>query len=404
VPPSPQQLASHLGLLQQPVPDGQISASKLDAIIVPSARTAPYLVHAAGLAEELNCTLVVLCSKLAKRSQIIRKIEEQPIVADVVAVDLPDQLDPPMPALETLTMFAGTPFARRTDISTKRNLALRLARCLGWRRVVFLDDDIEVPDSLDLRRAVALLETHDGVGLEIGGYPDNSVVCHAIRKTGGKQETFVGGGALAVPTDRTESFFPDIYNEDWFFLLGDSALLPVALIGKAKQYPYDPFVNPDRARREELGDDLAEGIFALLDQGRTIDDADHSYWKGFLRARQTLINQLIERAREMPPSDDREHMVAALTAARGRLALIKPDHCVAFLEAWRRDREVWKRHLAKVQPQPSIAEALAYLGVGRHSTIRLNRTGPGPKEPRLRRARERLDAADAQAQTSTAET
>ena len=51
------------------------------------------------------------------------------------------------------------------------------------------------------------------------------MVCHAIRDTGGKQGTFVGGGALAVAVDRVDSFFPDIYNEDWFYLLRDDGRL-----------------------------------------------------------------------------------------------------------------------------------------------------------------------------------
>ena len=106
--------------------------------------------------------------------------------------------------------------------------------------------------------------------MQIGGFPDHSVVCHAYRQAGGEQQSFIGGGALAVEVKRSKSFFPDIYNDDWFFLLdGSKWLQPIAVRGQVIQQPYDPFRTPDRARAEELGDVLAEGIYWLLDQDRS---------------------------------------------------------------------------------------------------------------------------------------
>ena len=100
------------------------------------------------------------------------------------------------------------------------------------------------------------------------------MVCHAFRAGGGKQETFIGGGALAVEMRRNRSFFPNIYNEDWFFVLdAGKRLQPVATVGQVLQYPYDPY-RVERARAEEFGDVLAEGIFWLLDQGKPASDGD----------------------------------------------------------------------------------------------------------------------------------
>ena len=155
-------------------------------------------------------------------------------------------------------------FARRTDLSAKRNLALMLSRMSGWSRILFLDDDITGLDPDDIRKASGLLDTHNAVGLRIGGFPDHSVVCHAYRAGCGEQQSFIGGGALVVELNRAGSFFPDIYNDDWFFLLdGHKSLQPVAVTGQVIQYPYDPFRNPDRARTEEFGDVLAEWMLSL---------------------------------------------------------------------------------------------------------------------------------------------
>ena len=67
------------------------------------------------------------------------------------------------------------------------------------------------------------------------------MVCHAFRKAGGRQATFVGGGALAVEVERNCSFFPNVYNEDWFYMLNaEKRLQSVATVGEVLQYPYDP--------------------------------------------------------------------------------------------------------------------------------------------------------------------
>ena len=132
-----------------------------------------------------------------------------------------------LPELATSRLLAGTMFERKTDVSTKRNLALVLSHALRWKRVVFLDDDIRVPDPSDLSKAVGLLDSHSAVGLAIGGFPDNSMVCHAFRQAGGWQDTFIGGGALAVGIKDNRSFFPNVYNEDWFFVLEAGEAPPV---------------------------------------------------------------------------------------------------------------------------------------------------------------------------------
>ena len=169
-------------------------------------------------------------------------------------------------------------FHRKRDLSLKRNIGLALSKMLGWDRIAFLDDDIHSLEAADIRAAAGLLDQFNMVGLGNQGYPDNSVVCHALREVGIHQATFVGGGAMVVPGGRTTTFFPDIYNEDWFFLLDEGGLSPTAVTGRMVQEPYDPFRTTERAFGQEFGDCLAEGIYALLDEGGKVDDADHAFW------------------------------------------------------------------------------------------------------------------------------
>ncbi|GIE84655.1 hypothetical protein [Actinoplanes regularis] len=335
----------------------------MDAIIVPSSRSGLLLVEAGRLAVLLDATLLVLCSKYTDPRVVIEHLARMSNLR-VAAVEFPKDGAPGLPVLETSTVLGRSRLQRRADTSAKRNLGLVLARMSGWRNVVFLDDDITVPDAYDLERAAALLGTHDGVGLEMGGYPDNSVVCHANRLTGDKQQdTFIGGGALAVPADRIDSFFPEIYNEDWFFLLGDAGLRPVGQIGRAWQRDYDPFLNPDRARGEEFGDVLAEGIFARLDHGLPIA-VERSYWSEFLAVRLELIKGIENRIDRGTPRG--EQMLKALGAAKGRLRYIQPEDCVRYLEAWRNDQKTWRDYMG---------------GIGRNSE---NAVGPATVQAALR--------------------
>ena len=74
---------------------------------------------------------------------------------DLIAIDVPEPAQLRLPELETSRLLAGSVFEQRTDLSAKRNLGLMLSHMLGWERVVFLDDDIPVPDPDDLRRPPA---------------------------------------------------------------------------------------------------------------------------------------------------------------------------------------------------------------------------------------------------------
>ena len=329
---------------------------KVDAIIVPTTRPVVYLQEAANAAFYLGCPLVTLHSRKWTSAHAANAYLSESI--DLIAIDIPEPADLRLPALATSQLLAGTVFEQRSDLSTKRNLGLVLSHMLGWKRVVFLDDDIRVPDPGDLSKAVSLLDTHAAVGLGIGGFPDNSMVCHAFRAGGGDQETFIGGGALAVEVERNRSFFPNVYNEDWFYMLdADKGLQSVATVGQVLQYPYDPY-RPERARMEEFGDVLAEGSYWLLDQGKFVSDGDFAHWRDFLVKRKKFIERvlaMVERSASIEPSE-RARMAEALRAALGRLALITPQLCVAYLQAWVADQERWQRYIQGVPRRPQQRE------------------------------------------------
>jgi hypothetical protein len=357
---TPYHHGSHRDLLWSPI-DSSPAQRGVDAIIVPTARRPAYLIEAADLAQALGCVLVTLHS--GKWTTAAKAAQRLPAEVDLIAIDVPDPARLRLPRWDTSSLLAGTVFARRTDLSAKRNLALMFSHMLGWSRILFLDDDITELNPDDVRKASGLLDTYNAVGLQIGGFPDHSVVCHAYRQAGGKQQSFIGGGALAIEVKRSNSFFPDIYNDDWFFLLdGDKYLQPTAVTGQVVQHPYDPFRDPERARAEELGDVLAEGIYWLLDQDRSIIDANQGHWASFLRKRAQFIEGVLEMVkRDSLEPHERARRIAALKGSLGRLALITPALCERYLQAWAIDRQRWQRHVELLPTRQQRASALAAL-------------------------------------------
>jgi hypothetical protein len=350
------QHASHRKLLTwHPPPRG---TARIDAVIVPAARRVSGLNAAIDLARKVDCPVVVLCSQDAEVSAINGPPDDPgrviPLDAGTTSM---------LPYLRTTDLVRRSPFARHSDTSAKRNLGLALSRMAGWQRVLFLDDDITGISADRLREAAAHLGPYDAVGLDNIGFSDNSVVCHANRDTGEVQGTFVGAGALLVPAATTTSFFPDIYNEDWLFLLDGDRLMRTAVSGAFEQARYDPYKNPSRARSEEFGDCLAEGIFTLLDQGRTVGAATITFWREFLGHRGALIETIIQKAATAPVTELRRlRMIAALRASQESLAQITPDFCVKYLRAWHRDRRDWSRWVEGLPTDQPLAQSLRYLG------------------------------------------
>jgi hypothetical protein len=344
----------------------QAGALGLDAIIVPGTRPAAYLDHAVTLARAAKCSLVILCSHYLHAREVKEYLDARSFNGAIV-IELPPRYSHPLFNFRELLNIKGRlPRAcsnHVTDLSMKRNVGLVLAKMLGWRRIFFLDDDIRDIAYPDLQRTVDMLGSFSAAGMWVTEFPDNSIVCHANRVTGGSQDVFVSGAALAVDCESDIGFFPDIYNEDWLFffdaaskgVLGNSCL-------KATQLYYYPFANAGRAAWQEFGDVLAEGLYALAHLDLDVAEATSAYWEVFLEARRSFLEGTLSRASGAPP-DMRDEIKASLKSALACLSEITPGLCAWYVEAWRQDLEHWKRQWAEIPVMPSVDAALAELGL-----------------------------------------
>lgn len=352
--------SSHTALLVPPENDG---VREVDAVVVPTARGATFLVPAARLAAELGAVLIALCSGATRAHEaatVLRSING----LRWHAVDVPPGFSHPTVSA-TATGRPG--HGGRVSLSRKRNLALLVARMCGWETLLFLDDDIRSTDATTVRLAAAGLGRAAAVGFAVHGYPDNSVVCHARRLAGAPQAVFVGGSALLVdPGDDDLAHFPTVYNEDWLYLFDAVASRRVARTGTVEQVPYQPFVDPQRGADEEFGEVLAEGLVAHLEDGGTGVPLDAAYWSMFRWRRIAFLAETTEQLHALQTATPhRRTALTALAAARARLETIRPEECVRFLKEWRVDRDRWRRALHRAEHVDDVPTALRRLHLPR---------------------------------------
>lgn len=381
--PRIRQHATHAQLIGHatPQPAAPDDGPLLDAIVVPASRPAYNLDHAITLARAARCHLVILCSRATRPAEVHDLLAARSFTAATV-IEIPPEYSHEFFEFET-TEWIGRQLpracaARDSDLSIKRNMGLVLARMIGWRRIFFMDDDIRDLDAAALLSTVSLLadekppeRRYFSAGILAGEFPDNSVVCHARRAIGEFQGIFVSGSALAVDCTVSFSFFPDVYNEDWLFFYRDAAEGRLGSSGHVStQLLYDPFATPLRAAGQEFGDVIAEGLYALLEDGLCAEHASAERWQQFLADRKRILDDIIHNA-DKAPRDIRDKMRLAVETAGRCLAEIRPEMCADYVEHWRRDLGQWERTLKQLPRAASITDALLTLGLtpapARHS-------------------------------------
>jgi hypothetical protein len=341
---------------------------------VPASRPASFLQSAIELSASVGVLLIVLCSKQTSVEQVVSRVSKTSGARSLV-IRVPNSWShPAIPDQTSDSTFKKANANRESDLSAKRNLGLLLARLHGWNKIAFIDDDVTLPHTSSLARLAGQLDQHQVAGMLIRQHPDNSVVCHARRLAGLDQDVFVTGAVLGVHCSSLPlSFFPNIYNEDWFFFAKEAAARRLSCVGDAKQIEYDPFASPDRARREEFGDLLAEGLYALVGGeeasvpfGKQVHQATNSYWSRFIEARREVLleaTKLLDAFLDKDPENARvSSALASLTAADNQLdKSITADLCADFIAAWRQDLADWQRFSNRVNNVGSTREAMDYL-------------------------------------------
>ena len=322
------------------------------------------------LARAANCQLVVLCSLKAQAAEVNELLALRNFT-QAVTVDLPEGYT--LPKLDLATSdppSLGLPDScvnPNGDLSIKRNVGLLLARMVGWERIFFLDDDIRDLESSDLREVATMLGPYAAVGMRAVDFPDNSVVCHGHRKTGGYQDVFISGSVLAVHCAEAVAFFPEIYNEDWFFFYQAAEARRLGRHYRdATQLCYDPFADPQRAAGQEFGDVMAEGLYGLLHYRIGADHATSDYWQIFLDSRMRFLESVLARSEMKEHYLRKDHYLQKRIASSIETAMawsrqIKPSMCEHYIALWQKDLDTWEQRMKDAPRRLSVKAALREL-------------------------------------------
>jgi hypothetical protein len=304
-----------------------------------------------------------VCSRAVGQKEVIERAARANVEA--FAFDLPtgNPLDIDFATSEDEELSSASP-GWDHDLSMKRNIGLVLARLLGWTRLMFLDDDIYRVSRKDVAALAAALDDQSVSALIPKRYPDNSVVCHAHRLGGGDQDVFASASGIGIRCDRDEmAFFPNVYNEDWFFFADEASRHRIAKVGESRQRRYDPYDDPRRAAREEFGDLLAEGLYARLDRNQGIWDVDKGYWQDFIKRRMEFHEQVAQALTQVKNRDEAARASNSIRAAQNQLNRITPELCEKFVRLWQDDREKWRSYLAGLPRLDSITTSFKYLDI-----------------------------------------
>jgi len=386
----PFQIQSHKDLLQFPdipistidTPSGKRAITKpiVDAIIVPTIRSAEHLRSAVQLAADAQCHLIAVYtdSPPARLSAVLDTFRPGHVTLLTVRSDTGHRL---------LDLGASLPqdcvSSAALDISRKRNLGLLIGHVCGWTRMLFLDDDIRRLNVAKLSSAAALLDDYPVVGLQVNKYADASVVGHARRLTGRRQEPFVSGGSLLVDPQLINGYFAPIYHEDWLCVINHLRESQVAIGGSVGQLPYLPFTTPERARLEEFGDILLSGLLWLIhactrkgvmDKAHLAAESEYwrqatklRFWKQILWERAALLTDITTA---LTGKDfDGPSPLPSLAAAKQRLGELKPANFASFTETWLSSLVTWRDQLSNLSrvgladKARAIEKALTELGL-----------------------------------------
>jgi hypothetical protein len=367
-------LAPPLDMSREPTEVGLSSAHGM--VVVPVARPEPVVETAVEICRSLGWPLVLLCSHGNTSRRVFGRITQDWPDLEIIAADLLH--DRPLRAHRDWCTWQHWATRQRVAIDTnrKRNLGLAAARMTGRAWVLFVDDDVLHLSSGHVAHALThLCERHDRhvASWPSRDFPDNSVVHHARRDVLGlEQDVFMSGAALLT---RVESWeppgFPPIYNEDWLFLFEPLARREVVRGPDVGQRHFDPFEDPMRARHEEVGDVLAEGLFHLLHVGAPVDVARHGrYWRSVHAKRTKLLLRITAELRRglalVATEVEHTRLTRRLTAideSRRQLMRATPESLADFVRCWRHDEQLWREYLAGLPQRETLKEALVYLGL-----------------------------------------
>ncbi len=220
----------------------------------------------------------------------------------------------------------------------KRNFALWYSKNKPYERVLLVDDDIRGLTQAKLNLGSKYLEEYIIAGCFVDDFPDTSVVGHLELMYGTNEYMFLSGSFLYINVVKARGFFPNIYNEDWLFMLDHILDHSICSFGTIQQIPYNPFNDKKRALFQEFGDIISDGLYKLISEKKYDLRYNYRVWKEIIVERR----QLLELFKQHFKQQTYQQLINTIINVS---VTITPDDCLTFIEDRETDTTAWRSFL-----------------------------------------------------------
>lgn len=185
------------------------------------------------------------------------------------------------------------------NLGFARNFALLYTKSIHADKVLFMDDDIQVPNLRLIDDLFLSLKDFKFAGANITGLVDDSALGHIATDLGIFNERMLSGGFMAFNPDTITDFFLNNYNEDWIWLFLQLKSKEYLQMGEVLQDFSNPLTNYQRnIIFQEYGEIALDGILDLFPSGSYDSLVELSFWKRMLKEREEYLNLLNKKAKD----------------------------------------------------------------------------------------------------------
>lgn len=186
------------------------------------------------------------------------------------------------------------------NLGHARNFALLYSKASRFERVLFTDDDIQVPQLNIIEELFANLNTYKFTGANVEGLVDDSALGHIATSVQVTNERMLSGGFMTFSPDKIDQFFLNNYNEDWIWLFLQLKNDKFLQTGEVFQALSDPLANyTDKVIFQEFGEIILDGILDLYQNGYYDSLTDLSFWQRIIKERKEYLTLLENKSKQI---------------------------------------------------------------------------------------------------------
>lgn len=183
------------------------------------------------------------------------------------------------------------------NLGYARNFALLYSKSLGLEKVLFTDDDIQVPNLKLIEELFQSIDDYQFVGANILGLVDDSALGHIATDIGINNERMLSGGFMVFNPNNIDHFFLNNYNEDWIWLFLQLKEKEYLQTGEVFQELTDPLTSyKNKIIFQEFGEIALDGVLDLFKEASYDPLTQLLFWERLIEEREQYLNLLLSKA------------------------------------------------------------------------------------------------------------